>query len=164
MENYENNNVTPETEEVVETPVVEETPVVGETPVAEETPYGQDFANYQTEYVSKKEFLKNNEGLKKTVKTASIVGYVLVGINVISLIFNFFAIFDIAILLGCTLGVHLKKSKGCAIAILVYGIISCIIGLVSAGTPTGWGWIVIAIVYLVAFNKAEKEYKAIYGA
>lgn len=164
MENYENNNVTPETEEVVETPVVEETSVVEETPVTEENPYGQDFASYQTEFVSKKEFLQNHEDLKKKVKTVAIVSYVLIGLNALGLFLNFFVIIDLAILLGCTLGVHLKKKKGCAIGILVYGIFSVIVGLLSSAGPTGWMWIVFAIIYLVQFNKAEKEYKAIYSA
>ena len=115
MENYENNNVTPEVEEVVE-----ETPVVEETVVAEENPYGQDFANYQTEYVSKEEILKNHETL--------------------------------------------KKKKGVAIGVLIYGIISVIIGLVSAGTPSGWMWIVFGILYITQMNKAEKEYASLYGA
>ena len=165
MENHENNNVTPETEEVVEeTPVVEEAPVVEETPVAEENPYGQDFANYQTEYVSKEEFIKNHEGLKKNVKIVAIISYVLIAINALNLLFNFFVIIDIAILLGCTLGVHLKKKKGCAIGILVYGIFSVVVGLLSAGTPTGWMWIVFAIIYLTQFNKVNKEYNAIHGS
>ena len=158
MENYENNNVTPETEEVVETPVVEE------TPVAEENPYGQDFANYQTEYVSKEEFLKNHEAFNKNVKIVAIISYVLIGLNALNLLFNFFVIIDLAILLGCTLGVHLKKVKGCAIGILVYGIFSVVVGLLSSAGPTGWMWIVFGIIYLTQFNKAEKEYKAIYNA
>ena len=152
MENYENNNVTPETEEIVV-----------ETPVAEENPYGQDFANYQTQYVSKEDFLKNHENLKKNVKVTAIVSYVLIALNALTIMFNFVVIIDIAILLLCTLGVHLKKKKGFAIGIIVYGIISVIIGLVSAGTPTGWMWIVFGILYITQINKAEKEYASIYG-
>ena len=146
MENYEN-NVTPEVVEVVE-----------------ENPYGQDFANYQTNYVSKEDFLKNHETLKKNVKVTAIVSYVLIALNALSIIFNFLIIIDIAILLVCTLGVHLKKKKGFAIGIIVYGIISVIIGLLSAGTPTGWMWIVFGILYITQINKAEKEYASLYGA
>ena len=159
MENYENNNVTPEVEEVVE-----ETPVVEETVVAEENPYGQDFANYQTEYVSKEEFLKNHETLKKNVKVIAIISYVLIALNAISIIINPLVIIDIAILLVCTLGAHLKKKKGFAIGVLIYGIISVIIGLVSAGTPSGWMWIIFGILYITQMNKAEKDYASLYGA
>jgi len=155
MENYENNNVTTETEEVVE-----------ETPVEEGNPYGQDFASYETPYMSKKEYLKGHapEGFYKTIKTWAIVSYVLIAINVVMLIFNPLGIFDIALMLGLTLGIHLKKSKGCAIALLIYGIFNFVVGIVINGAPMGILWLVAAIVYLVQFNKAEKEYKAIYGA
>lgn len=151
MENFENNY---------------EAPVVEETPVEESNPYGQDFANYRTEYVSKKDYLKNQApaSFYKTIKVCAIISYVLIGINVLSLIVNPFAILDVIILLVLTLLVHIKKVKGCAIGLLVYGIISCIVGILSAGVPTGWGWVVIPIIYLVQFAKAEKEYKNIYGA
>lgn len=150
MENYENNY---------------ETPVVEETPVAEENPYGQDFAGYQTPYMSKKEYLQSHapESFYKTIKTCAIISYVMVGINVLGLLVNPFAILDIAIMLGLTLGVHLKKIKGCAIALLVYGIFSFFVGIISMGIPAGTLWIVIPIIYIVQFNKAEKEYTAIYG-
>ena len=152
MENQENNYVAPE--------------VVEETPVAEENPYGQDFASYKTEYVSKKEYLQKHasESFYKTIKTCAIVSYVLIGINVLMLIFNPLGIFDIAIMLGLTLGVHLKKVKGCAIALLCYGIFNGVVGLLAMGSPAGVAWIVVAIIYIVQFSKAEKEYKAIYGA
>ena len=158
MENQENNYVAPE--------VVEETTFVEETPVVEENPYGQDFASYKTEYVSKKEYLQKHapESFYKTIKTCAIVSYVLIGMNVLMLILNPLGIFDIAIMLGLTLGVHLKKVKGCAIALLCYGIFNCVVGLLVMGTPAGIAWIVIAIIYMVQFSKAEKEYKAIYGA
>ncbi|MBR3811907.1 MAG: hypothetical protein IKJ16_06240 [Agathobacter sp.] len=145
MENYEN-NVTPEVEEV-----------------AVENPYGQDFENYQTQYVSKEDFLKNHETLKKNVKVIAIISYVLIGLNAVLIIQNPFIIIDIVILLVCTLGAHLKKNKVFAIALLVYGIFSVIIGLISAGTPTGWMWIVFGILYITQINKAEKEYASIYG-
>ena len=153
MEKYENNNVTPETEEVVV-----------ETPVAEETPYGQDFANYQTQYVSKEDFLKTHEVLKKNVKVIAIVSYVLIGLNALMILLNPFIIIDIVILLVCTLGAHLKKKKGFAIGLLVYGIFSVIVGLLTSSGPTGWMWIVFGILYITQINKAEKEYAETYGA
>ncbi len=151
MENLENNY---------------ETPVVVETPVVEENPYGQDFANYRTEHMDKKEYLLKHapESFYKIIKICAIVSYVLVGINVLSLIFNPFGILDVAIMLGLTLGVHVKKIKGCAIGLLIYSIFNFAVGLIAAGTPAGTAWLVISIIYLVQFSKAEKEYKTIYGA
>ena len=161
MENYENNYVAPETDEVVA-----ETTFVEETPVAEENPYGQDFASYQTEFVDKKTYIKNNapESFYKTIKTCAIVSYVLIGFNVLLLIFNPLGILDVAIMLGLTLAIHLKKVKGCAIALLIYGIFNFFVGIIMNGFPAGIAWLVISIIYLVQFSKVEKEYKAIYGA
>ena len=128
MENYENN---------YETPVVEETPVAEETPVQEANPYGQDFASYRTEHMDKKEYMKSHApaSFYKTIKVCAIISYVLIGINVLTVLVNPFAILDVAILLTLTLLVHIKKVKGCAIGLLVYGILSCIIGLIGSGVP-----------------------------
>ena len=148
MENFENNNVTPEVEPVAENPYASQ-------------------ANYNVQPpVSKKEFFKKYapDSFKKTILIASIIAYVMVGINVIMVLAgNIASILDVAITLGLTLGIHVGKSKGCAIAITVYGVINVIVASLMAGSLTGWGWLAVAIAYLVAFNKAEKEYKAVYG-
>lgn len=131
MDNYENNNVTPET-------------VV----------------------VSKQEFFKKYapKSFKTAILITSIIGYVFVAVGLINvLLVSIFAIADTAIQLGLILGVHIAKSKGCAIALLVYGIISMIISTLSMGMLAGWAWVAIPIAYLVVFSKAEKEYKAVYG-
>ena len=67
---------------------------------------------------------------------------------------------DCALLLGLTLGVHLGKNKGCAVALLVYTIINAIVSLITAGTVGGWWWIFLAISYLNTFKKIDAEYKA----
>ena len=150
MENYQSNYQAP----------------IEERPGMEQNPYGQDFASYRTQYVEKEEYIKKYapESFRNTILVCAVISYVLIGINVFSLIVNPLAVFDFAIMLGCTLGVHIGKSKGCAIALLVYGLISCAIGLISFGVPLGWAWVVIPIIYLVQFNKVEKQYNAIYGA
>ena len=144
MENYENNNV------VYESPM-------------NENPYGAGYENYTAQPVSKEEFIKNHASLNKTIKVVAIISYVLIGLNALAILLNFFVVIDIAILLGCTLGVHLKKKKGFVVGILVYGIFSVIAGLLTSAGPTGWMWIVFAIIYLTQFSKAEKEYQAMYG-
>lgn len=154
MENYENNNV--------ETPVVEPAPV-------QENPYAsQGYANYNAQPpMSKEEFLKHYApaSFKKTILVTSIIAYVLVVIALIGVIAgNIWGILDVAITLGLTLGVHIAKSKGCAIGLLVYGIINVVIASLAMGMLAGWGWVAVPIAYLVAFSQAEKEYKAVYGA
>lgn len=110
-----------------------------------------------------KDYRKNyaSEPLKKSVKTWSIVAYILVGVNVVlALLVNPFALIDSALLLGLTLGIHLGKSKGCAIALLVYAIYNTVITLISSGSLGGWWWIAAAVSFLSAFKKIDDEYKA----
>lgn len=110
-----------------------------------------------------KDYRKNyaSAPLKKSIKTWSIVAYVLVGLNaVIALLVNPWMLLDTVLLLGLTLGVHLNKSKGCAIALLVYTIINAVIGVISSGSVSGWWWIVLAVSYLGTIKKIDEEYKA----
>lgn len=110
-----------------------------------------------------KDYRKNyaSEPLKKSIKTWSIVAYILVGVNVLlALLVNPLALIDSALLLGLTLGIHLGKSKGCAIALLVYAIYNTVITLISSGSIGGWWWIVAAVSFLSTFKKIDEEYKA----
>lgn len=110
-----------------------------------------------------KDYRKNyaSEPLKKSIKTWAIVGYVLVGINaVLALSVNPWMLLDTALLLGLTLGIHLGKSKGCAIALLVYVAINAVASLINGGSMTGWLWIVMAVSFLGTFKKMDAEYKA----
>lgn len=154
MEDFKNNNVTPET-------------VVEPTPVTENSYASQGYANYNAQPpMSKKEFFKHYapSSFKKTILVTSIIAYVLVVIALFGVLAgNTWAILDVALTLGLSLGVHIAKSKGCAIALLIYGIFNVVISSLTLGMLAGWGWVVVPIVYLVAFSKAEKEYKAVYG-
>lgn len=110
---------------------------------------------------TKKEYRKNytSAQMKKNLKTWSIFAYVLVGVNVLLAVFvDWTILLDAAILLGLTLGVHVGKSKGCAIALLVYSILSCLIALIMNGSPSGWWWIVLAVSYITTFKKIDEEY------
>lgn len=114
------------------------------------------------EYVSKSEYMKKylSEPLKKNIKTISIICYVLCGILAVLGFLAPIYFLDVAICMGLTLGMHLGKSKGCAIGILIYGIISCVLGLIASGTFGGWGWIAAGIGAISAFKKADQEYAA----
>ena len=111
--------------------------------------------------ISKKEHLKNYAGndFNRQLKGAAIMGYVCAGINGALSLLNPLAIVDALLLLGLTLGMHLGKSKGCAIAILVFSIISMVLGLVATGQIGGWLVLLCGIYGLVIFNKADKKYK-----
>lgn len=110
---------------------------------------------------TKKEYRKRYApaALNKELKTLSIIGYVLVGINVVTgLLLNVYALVDAVLLLALVLGVHKGKSQGCAVAILVYSAFGMVVSLISAGTPAGWGWLALGIGMLSTFRKMDKQY------
>ena len=111
--------------------------------------------------ITKKEYLKTYAGaeFQRQLKGAAIMGYVCAGINGALGLLNPLALVDALILLSLTLGMHLGKSKGCAIAILVFSIISMILGLLSTGQIGGWLVLLCGIYGVVIFNKADKKYK-----
>lgn len=116
-------------------------------------PQGCTIQEYRKNYAS--------APLQKSIKTWSIVGYVLCGINLLlAFTVNIFALLDVAILLSLTLGVHLSKSKGCAIGLLVYAIVGGILSLISSGSFTGVLWIAMGAGYLGTISKMDAEYKA----
>ena len=111
--------------------------------------------------ITRKEYLENYAGaeFKRQLKGAAILTYVCAGINGALGFLYPTAFVDALILLGLGLGIHLGKSKGCAIALLVYSIISMVIGVILNGALSGW-WILLAGIYsVIIFNKAEKRYK-----
>lgn len=110
---------------------------------------------------TKKEYRRSyaSPELYKQLKTWAIVGYVLCGINVaLGLFVNVFALFDAALLGGLVAGMHLKRSKGCAVAILAYSIFGAVISLISGGSITGWMWIALSVAAMSIFKKMDGEY------
>lgn len=110
---------------------------------------------------TKKEFRKKyaSEKLYKDLKSLSIASYILCAINLV------FSPLDGVILTVLSLGTHLMRSKGFAIAQLVFSICSTLIMLVMAGSLGGWMWIVLGWLKLATFNKMDKEYEqAMQGA
>lgn len=110
---------------------------------------------------SKKEYLRHHapESFYTNIRINSIIAYILCGISGLTALANPFALVDVAIYLGLTLGMHLRKSKGCAIGILVYAIFGTVVNLIVNHMLVGWAWLVIGIYSLIVFNNAEKRYK-----
>ncbi len=110
---------------------------------------------------SKKEYLRHHapESFYTNIRINSIIAYVLCGIAGFSALLNPFGWIDVAIYLGLTLGMHLKKSKGCAVGILVYAIFGTVVNLIVNHMLMGWAWLVIGIYSVIVFNNAEKRYK-----
>lgn len=116
---------------------------------------------------TKKEFLQlpENAKLKKELRTSAIICYICAGITLLVGLFaaeNPYVFIDVALLVGLGLGIHLKQSKACAIALAVYAVINTVIGLASTGRFSGWLILlagVYAVIYTFKLDKAWKQYR-----
>lgn len=110
--------------------------------------------------ISKAEYYKKyaSDSFRKNMRITAIIGYVMCGIVGLTVFVNIFGLIDLAILLGLTLGMHLGRSRGCAIGILVYSGASMILTLISSGTVGGWAWLAVGICALILFHNEDKRY------
>lgn len=111
--------------------------------------------------ITRREYYKNHasDSFKKNIKIIAIIGYVLCGIVALTVLAYPIAILDLAIWLGLTLGMHLGRSKGCAIAITLYAAFSMIVTLLSTGTLGGWGWLAVGICAWILFHNEDKRFR-----
>ena len=114
--------------------------------------------------ISRYEFFKNNGDKKdkKYINVLCIVIYVLVAVSAVNDIIiqgNILAILDYLLILGLTLGIHLAYSRGCAIALTVYGCINVVSLFIMMKRLVGYWWLVVGICALVRLNKMYKDYK-----
>ncbi|MBQ1389701.1 MAG: zinc ribbon domain-containing protein [Clostridia bacterium] len=113
---------------------------------------------------SKKELLETPQcsELKKNLKASAIVGYISASLTFLAMVLllgNYYALIDVALILGLTLGFHLTYNKFCAIGLLVYSIVNCIIALVDTGSPSGWLIILAAVYAMMITFKIDKVWK-----
>ena len=98
---------------------------------------------------------------RKEIRNACIVGYICIGLSgLVSIALNPLGLIDVLVFLGLYLGVHLAKSKACAILALVLSGLEILAGLVLTGTLSGWLWIVAGACAVSSLFKANKHYKA----
>ncbi len=112
--------------------------------------------------ISKKEFIEKYApvSFKSGIRNAAICAYICAGITAVyALITSPWALIDAAVFLGLTLGMHLGKSKVCAILMLVVSIVECILGFVMTGTFTSFLWIAASVWAVSYFRKADKQYE-----
>lgn len=111
--------------------------------------------------VSRKEFIEKyaQPSLKKNITSIAILCYVCAGLTfIVSCLIYPLGIIDAVVLTGFALGMHLGKSKVCAILILILSIIEVIMGIVIGSVPI-W-WLIAGISAVITFNKIDKQYKA----
>ena len=105
---------------------------------------------------------KNKKYLNQ-IKIAAIICYICAGINLLIAIIGgtILPLVDVAISVPLAILLQKKKSKGIAIALLVYGVSTVLINLVLNGQIAGWLWLVAGISAVSAFNICDKEYEEI---
>ena len=110
--------------------------------------------------MSRKEFVERyaQPSLKTSITSIAILCYVCAGLTfLVSCLTNPFGIIDALLLAGLALGMHLAKSKVCAILILVLSIIEVIASLIVGAFP--FLWLIAGISAVVTFSKIDKQYK-----
>lgn len=100
------------------------------------------------------------DSIRNGIRNAAITCYVCAGITaVVSLFMNPYGLIDAVILLALALGTHLGKSRVCAILLLIFSIIECVVGTILSGTFSGWIWIIASAYAVHAFEQARKGYQ-----
>lgn len=123
--------------------------------------------NYGTTRMTKEEFNQcaNIKPITKNITVAAIMTYV---VGVISLITNvilggnIFGLLDVIIVIGLGVGIHMAKSRACAVVLLVYSVFNMIYMLLLAGMPGGWLILVCGIyatIYTFKYQNAWQRYQ-----
>lgn len=105
-----------------------------------------------TTRMTKKEFNEcaNIKSITKNITAAAIIAYVIGAITFI------------VIVVGLGLGIHLAKSRACAVIITAYSIFNFIYMILLAGVPGGWLIIVCgvySIIYTFKYQNAWNKYQ-----
>lgn len=110
--------------------------------------------------ISKKDYIdKHAPDIKRQIRNAAIWCYICGGITVASAVMlNPIGIIDGLVFVGLGLGVHLGKSKACAIIALVLACVEVGLALALTGMLSGWLWIIAGVCCVIATNKADKRY------
>ena len=127
--------------------------------------YGENFFNPSAARgMTKQEYRKacTNKKYLSQIRTAAIFAYVSVGLTLVMMLLtqSFWSLIDIAIVLPLAIILQTKKSKGCAIGLLVYAIICVVTNIIVSQTFGGWLWLITSISAVRAFSTPDKEYEA----
>ncbi len=142
----------------------------GQNPYYQQNPYGPNTQNpYQGPYggggakMTRQEFDRHPaiKRCKSNITGSAITIYICAGvtflINVL-LTMNFFGMVDILLLVGLGLGIHLGKSRACAIILCIYGAINVLFILITTGRIGGWLILVAAIYAIIATFKYQSAW------
>ena len=120
-----------------------------------------------TTRMTKKEFNEcaNIKSITKNITAAAIIAYVIGAITfIVNVVMagNIAGLVDVMIVVGLGLGIHLAKSRACAVIITAYSIINFIYVILLSGMPGGWLIIVCgvySIIYTFKYQNAWNKYQ-----
>ena len=111
-----------------------------------------------------KEFasLKENKTAKSYITAGAILSYVTAAVSAVAAVAggNLFILVDVALVLGLGLGVHLGRSRVCAVLLGVYGLYNTIFTLITQHTFGGWLLLLAAVFAIMGTFKLQKDWKA----
>lgn len=114
--------------------------------------------------ITKSDFVKheNNAYFKRQFRSLGIAFYIIAAINIplgFMLGAGVFSLIDVAIIGGLGCGVHLGKSRACAIIITVYASLNVLLSLLLGMGVMGYLILIIAISSIVNTYKLDGAYK-----
>lgn len=120
-----------------------------------------------TTRMTKKEFNEcaNIKSITKNITAAAIIAYVIGAITfIVNVVMagNIAGLVYVMIVVGLGLGIHLAKSRACAVIITAYSIFNFIYMILLAGVPGGWLIIVCgvySIIYTFKYQNAWNKYQ-----
>ena len=130
--------------------------------------WGNPYANaaaVENRNISKSEFCRScaPDKMRKNIRASAILCYISAAITaVFAIMFNPFMFLDVVIVLVLGLLIHLKQSRVCAVLLLAYSLLNCVVILLSTGRFSGWLIIlggVFAVIYTFQLEKAYREFR-----
>lgn len=99
---------------------------------------------------------------RRNVRAAAIVTYICAALNLLIcfILKDYFMLLDVVLVVGLGLGVHLAKSRACAVVLLVYACISGIMASISTGQLSGWLLILAGVWAVIGTFNLHKDYQA----
>jgi tetrahydromethanopterin S-methyltransferase subunit E len=125
---------------------------------AQSNPYAQQPA------MTRGEFYKNYaaKAIKGNITAAGVLSYITAAITLIlslAVMNDPFLLIDCLLVLGLGLGVHLGRSRVCAVLLMAYAAYNTIFFLITSGMVSGWLIIIAGICALAGTFTFEKAWK-----
>ena len=117
---------------------------------------------------TKKEFmnLPENAALKKQLVTSAVFCYVCAAINLAIVLLTdsgYYPLIDVVLLVGLGLGIHLARSRVCAVILCAYGVINAVLGIAQDGKISGYLILLAGVYAVISTFRLDKQWKAYRG-